>query len=285
MGKDKDKNKDKDEKSLKVLEPETDNSDEEAGLSDNDDSRDDGKFVKYFKICGMSEEDVKEKIGDLAGSNNPRLITETIPGEVHITLEAVGDGSNSAKKLGKPVVKEIKGRFGLNIYATDKDTTLEQSVVDLLRTNALSLSTCESCTGGLVASSIIDVPGASEVFREGFVTYSNKAKRSRLGVKKSTLVKYGAVSEQTAKEMAKGCAASTKASVSVSTTGIAGPDGGSEDKPVGLVYIGCSVCGKTKVVKYNFKGDRRQIRCQAASAALALLRMCILEYYSEKNFS
>ena len=137
----------------------------------------------------------------------------------------------------------------------------------------------------MVASKIIDVPGASEVFKEGFVTYSNKAKRSRLGVKKSTLLKYGAVSEQTAKEMVKGCAAAAKANVTVSTTGIAGPDGGTDEKPVGLVYIGCSVCGKTKVVKYNFDGDRMEIRSRATSAALALLRMCVLEYYSEKNFS
>ncbi len=243
------------------------------------------KDIKYFKICGMKEKEVRSQLKDLTKSSNPRISVESFPGEVLITLEAEDEGENSAKKLFKPLVKEIKNRFGLNIYATDKDTTLEQSVVELLRTNELVLATCESCTGGMVASRIVDVPGASEVFKEGFVTYSNKAKRARLGVKKSTLVKYGAVSEQTAKEMAKGCAATAKANVSLSTTGIAGPDGGTEDKPVGLVYIGCNVCGKTRVNKYNFEGDRIQIRCKAASAALALLRMCVLEYYSEKNFS
>ena len=93
------------------------------------------------------------------------------------------------------------------------------------------------------------------------------------------------MSEQTAKEMVKGCASAAKAEVSVSTTGIAGPDGGTDDKPVGLVYIGCSVCGKIRVEKYNFDGDRMAIRRKAASAALALLRTCVLEYYSEKNFS
>lgn len=242
-------------------------------------------FVKYIKICGMKEKEVRNSLKDLLDSKNPRIELTSIPGEVHITLTAVDDGEDSGKKLGKPLVKEIKSRFGLNIYATDRDTTLAQAVVDLLKTNSLYLSTCESCTGGMVASSIIDIPGASEVYKEGFVTYSNKAKRSRLNVKKSTLVKYGAVSEQTAKEMAKGCAQVSKADVTVSTTGIAGPDGGSDDKPVGLVYIGCSVCGKTRVEKYNFDGDRSQVRSMAASAALALLRMCILEYYSEKNFS
>ena len=247
--------------------------------------QEEGAFVKFFKICGMKEKEVKNSLKDLMGLNNPKIELNTIPGEVHITLKAVDEGEDTAKKLSKPLVKEIKSRFGLNIYSTDSDATLAGAVVDLLKTNSLYLATCESCTGGMVASSIVDIPGASEVFKEGFITYSNKAKRSRLSVKKSTLVKYGAVSEQTAKEMAKGCAQTTKADVALSTTGIAGPDGGSEEKPVGLVYIGCSVCGKTKVNKYNFEGDRTEIRCKATSAALALLRTCILEYYSEKNFS
>lgn len=244
-----------------------------------------GHFIKYFKICGMKEKEVRNAIKDLMEQDVPKVKLTAYPGDIHITVEAADNGSDSAKKLVKPVVKEIKNRLGLNIYATDSETTLEQAVVELLRTNSLYLATCESCTGGMVASKIIDVPGASDVFKEGFVTYSNKAKRSRLGVKKSTLVKYGAVSEQTAKEMVKGCASAAKANVTVSTTGIAGPDGGTDEKPVGLVYIGCSVCGKTKVVKYNFDGDRMEIRRRAASAALALLRMCVLEYYSEKNFS
>ncbi|MBR4719841.1 MAG: nicotinamide-nucleotide amidohydrolase family protein [Lachnospiraceae bacterium] len=244
-----------------------------------------GHFIKFFKICGMKEKEVRSALKDILEADVPKCTMISYPGDIHITVEAFENGTDSAKKLGKPVVKEIKNRLGLNIYATDKDTTLEQAVVELLRTNELYLATCESCTGGMIASRIVDVPGASDVFKEGFVTYSNKAKRSRLGVKKSTLAKYGAVSEQTAKEMVKGCASTAKVNVSVSTTGIAGPDGGSEDKPVGLVYIGCSVCDKVRVVKYNFDGDRMEIRRKATSAALALLRMCVLEYYSEKNFS
>lgn len=280
MSKDKIKGKNVPDTDPVSTEAKTDMTDEEVSESEQN-----GRFVKHFKICGMKEKEVRNAVRDLAGSSNPKISIEAFPGDVHIILEAVDDGDNSAKKLCKPVVKEIKNRFGLNIYATDKDTTLEQSVVELLSTNALVLATCESCTGGMVASKIIDVPGASEVFKEGFVTYSNKAKRTRLGVKKSTLVKYGAVSEQTAKEMVKGCASASKANVNLSTTGIAGPDGGTEEKPVGLVYIGCNVCGKTKVNKYNFEGDRMEIRRKATSAALSMLRMCILEYYSEKNFS
>ncbi|MCR5419930.1 MAG: nicotinamide-nucleotide amidohydrolase family protein [Lachnospiraceae bacterium] len=250
-----------------------------------EDTVDNGFFVKYFKICGMKEKDVRSNLKDMLSAKNPKVSYEAVPGEVHIKLEARDEGDSSAKKLAKPLVKEIKNRFGLNIYTTDKDTTLEKAVVDLLKTNSLVLATCESCTGGMIASRIIDVPGASEVFKEGFVTYSNKAKRTRLGVKKGTLLKYGAVSEETAKEMVKGCATVSKANVTLSTTGIAGPDGGTEDKPVGLVYVGCNVCGKTRINKYNFDGDRMEIRQKATSCALSLLRTCILEYYSEKNFS
>ena len=277
MSKDKlkeEKNKPGKEKAAEVL-PEADTVKE----------AEEGHFFKYFKICGMKEKEVRSALKDILETDVPKVTMTSYSGDIHISVEAFDNGTDSAKKLGKPVVKEIKNRLGLSIYATDKDTTLEQAVVELLKTNSLDLATCESCTGGMIASRIIDVPGASEIFKEGFVTYSNKAKRSRLGVKKSTLVKYGAVSEQTAKEMVKGCATTAKAKVAVSTTGIAGPDGGSEEKPVGLVYIGCSVCGKTRVVKYNFDGDRMEIRLRATSAALSLLRMCVLEYYSEKNFS
>jgi nicotinamide-nucleotide amidase len=274
-----DKLKDDKNKVDKAIQNENDAAGETSEASEG------GHFIKYFRICGMKEKEVRNALKDLLGKDDPKVTLTSYPGDIHIMVEAYDNGEDSGKKLVKPVVKEIKNRLGLNIYATDKDTTLEQAVVELLRTNSLYLATCESCTGGMVASKIIDVPGASEVFKEGFVTYSNKAKRSRLGVKKSTLVKYGAVSEQTAKEMVKGCAAAAKANVTVSTTGIAGPDGGTDEKPVGLVYIGCSVCGKTKVVKYNFEGDRMEIRSKATSAALALLRMCVLEYYSEKNFS
>ena len=122
--------------------------------------------------------------------------------------------------------------------------TLEKSVVDLLLANSLTISTVESCTGGLLAARLINVPGVSEVFKSGYITYSNKAKLRLLGIKKNTLLKYGAVSEEIASQMAKGAAMVSKADVVVSITGIAGPDGGSQEKPVGLVYIGCTVCGR-----------------------------------------
>ena len=121
------------------------------------------------------------------------------------------------------------------------------------------------------------------MFRTGYVTYANQAKRRLLGVKKSTLREFGAVSTQTAKEMASGALATAKADVAVSITGIAGPDGGTARKPVGLVYIGCSVQGHTIAQEYRFSGNREKIRDNAVSAALTLTRRCILENCSKKE--
>jgi nicotinamide-nucleotide amidase len=182
------------------------------------------------------------------------------------------------------MVKELKSRFGMYIYSTEEKMTLEKAVVDLLAANELSITCAESCTGGMLSARLVGVPGVSEVYKSGIVTYSNKAKHRLLGVKKSLLEKHGAVSEQTAKEMAKGAAVLAKADVAVAITGIAGPDGGTKDKPVGLVYISCCVKDKTVVRKYNFKGNRSKIRESAVAAALILTRECVLEYYSKVSF-
>lgn len=158
----------------------------------------------------------------------------------------------------------------------NEQKTPEERVVTLLLDREYKITTAESCTGGAIAATLVNVSGASEVFEEGYVTYSNKAKHKNLGVKKSTLKKYGAVSKQTAKEMCKGCLKAAKADVSLSATGIAGPGGGTAEKPVGLVYIGCCVRGKTKVIKCQFAGSRAEVRRQTVEAALLLAEKCIL---------
>lgn len=147
---------------------------------------------------------------------------------------------------------------------------LEEELVGLLLEKHLTISTAESCTGGMVASRLVNVPGVSECFREGIVTYSNKAKRKYLDVAKSTLKKYGAVSKETAKEMARGGMFAADSDICVAVTGIAGPDGGTDDKPVGLVYIGCSTADKTSTSRYLFAGDRFAVRAQAAEKALEM---------------
>lgn len=237
------------------------------------------------KICGVSESQVETAVKDLIDSQtNPTIATYAKTGEVHIRVTASAESHKEARKLIKPMVKELKNRFGYDIYSTEEDVTLEKAVVDLLLANKLTLACAESCTGGMLSSRLINVPGVSDIYKAGFVTYSNKAKKKSLGVKKGTLQKYGAVSAQTAEEMVKGVAFATKADVTVAVTGIAGPDGGTEEKPVGLVYIGCNVKGNITVKEFHFKGNRMKVREAAASAALILMRSCVLEYFSKVTF-
>ena len=134
-----------------------------------------------------------------------------------------------------------------------------------------------SCTGGMLSARLTNVPGVSEVFKQGFVAYSNRAKRKLLDVKKNTLKTYGAVSEKTAKEMAKNGAFITGSDICVSITGLAGPDGGTETTPVGLVYIACAYQNELRIREFHFKGNRQKIRELSTVNALTLLRSCILE--------
>lgn len=147
-----------------------------------------------------------------------------------------------------------------------------QQTLQLARENKLKIATAESCTGGLLSALFTEISGSSEVFERGFVTYSNQAKIEMLGVKKETLEKFGAVSEETAKEMAIGAIKNSQASVSVAITGIAGPDGGSNEKPVGLVFIAVSTKEKTLVRKFNFAGNRSEVRKASVIAALTMLK-------------
>lgn len=240
---------------------------------------------RTVKICGIGESRVEEMIEDMINAQtNPTIATYAKTAEVHLRVTAKADDESQAKKLLKPVVKELKNRFGTFIYTTDEAVTLEMAIADLLIANKLTVSTVESCSGGLLAGRLINVPGISETFKTGFVTYSNKAKRKLVGVRKSSLEKYGAVSKQVAQEMAVGMHDISKADVVISTTGIAGPDGGTDEKPVGLVYMCCYVCGRTTVREYHFNGNRAKIRETAVANALILLRECLLEYFSENTF-
>lgn len=237
-------------------------------------------YSQIVKICGVGESTAETMIKDLIDvQSNPTVAPYAKIGEVHIRVTAKAKDEEEAKKLIKPVVKELKARFGRNVYSTNEDETLEAVIVKMLKKNDLTVSTAESCTAGMLAARLVNVSGVSDVFKEGFVTYSNKAKRKRLEVQKSTLKKYGAVSEKTAKEMAKGGVFATNSDICIGITGIAGPDGGTEEKPVGLVYIACYINDKVTVKEFHFKGNRSKIREQSVVKALTLLRDCILEEY------
>lgn len=242
-------------------------------------------YSQTVKICGVGESAVETTLKDLIdGQSNPTIATYAKTGEVHVRVTASAENSKEARKLTKPMVKELKARFGADVYSTEDDMTLEKAVVELLIANELTITCAESCTGGLLSARLVNVPGVSEVLKSSLITYSNKAKRKYLAVKKSTLQKYGAVSARSAEEMAKGAALEGKSDVAVAITGIAGPDGGTEDKPVGLVYIACSVKGKVTVKEYHFSGNRTKVRESAVSAALTLARSCILEYFRDTTF-
>lgn len=151
-----------------------------------------------------------------------------------------------------------------------------QRLVKALEAKGLKLALAESCTGGMIAAAVTDISGSSAVFDRGFVTYSNQAKTDMLGVRPETLAQYGAVSEQTAREMALGALDNSQADIALSVTGIAGPDGGSTDKPVGLVYIGLAIKGgSVEIFKNNFSGNRNDVRRTTVEKAKQLLQNVI----------
>lgn len=234
-------------------------------------------YAQLYKIYGKNETEVKDVLKEILKQGGAALVYTRRRGkEVHVLAETEGDDEETAKNILKPVSKEIKKALGDMYYSTKENETMEEAVVRLLAKYDLTVTTAESCTGGMIAAKIVNVPGASEVFNEGFITYSNKAKRKTLDVSKNTLKKYGAVSEETAREMALGGVFAADTDACVAVTGIAGPDGGTEEKPVGLVYISCCFKNEVTVEQCNFHGTRQEIREQAAISALDLLRRQIL---------
>jgi len=232
---------------------------------------------KMIKILGRGESAVAEDVKDLMDAQtNPTIAPYAKEVGVMLRVTAKAETQKEALKLIAPIEEKIKERLGDNVYATE-DIAIEDVVAKLLIEKKLTISTAESCTGGMIASALINYPGISEVFLEGAVTYSNEAKHKRLGVKNETLDRYGAVSEETAREMAIGIANTAGTDVSIVTTGIAGPEGGTDEKPVGLVYVGLYVQGQVTVRKCIFSGDRSKIRLQATITGLDMLRRILIK--------
>lgn len=233
---------------------------------------------KMIKLCGIGESSAETKILDLVeAQTNPTVAPYAKTGEVHLRITAKAEGETAAYKLMEPVEEILQQRFGTLIYTDDPQVTLEMAIYELLKANNLTVTTAESCTGGLVAGRLINVPGISEYLKEGYITYSNEAKQKLLGVPAEILQEYGAVSVQTAEAMARGGAKAAKADLCIAVTGIAGPDGGSREKPVGLVYMSCYCQGKVYTEKNQYTGSRSKIREYAVASALTLLRQAILD--------
>ncbi|UWD47827.1 competence/damage-inducible protein A [Clostridioides difficile] len=235
---------------------------------------------KTLRLYGIGESNLELEILDIIDEQtNPTVALYAKELEVTIRITAKAENEKLAFELIKPVEEKIKDRVGKYVYTegdisvSEGESALEDAVSKLLVEKNLTIAVAESCTGGLVSSSLINYPGISSVFLEGCVTYSNEAKMKRLGVKKETLEDFGAVSEQTAIEMAEGVAKGLGANIGISTTGVAGPGGGTEEKPVGLVYTAIYINGKTIVKKNIFNGDRRKIRLRATRDLLNELRI------------
>lgn len=242
-----------------------------------------GIYSKMVKICSVGESKAETMVADLMDAQtNPTIAPYAKTGEVHFRVTAKAKDEKEAEGLLAPVIEELYRRFGDRIYTTDEKVTLEEAIVELLKEKKMTVTTAESCTGGFLAGRIMNVPGASDVYREGYITYSNDAKERLLGVKRETIMQYGAVSQQAACEMAKGAAVAAGADASLSVTGIAGPGGGTDEKPVGLVYVGCCVKGHVHVEEFRFTGNRDKNREYAVAKALTLLREELIGTRHEK---
>lgn len=223
---------------------------------------DDEIYIKDLITYGIAESLLYEAVREFFTEEG--IYYEFLVKDYGILIRLQSKMSNKNKV--EKIVKKIYNKIGEFIFGEDNDR-LEKKIVELLKKLNMNMSTAESCTGGMLASKLIDVPGISEVFYEGVVSYSNEAKINRLGVRKEILDKYGAVSEEVAKEMVMGLTTD----VALSTTGIAGPDGGSEEKPVGLVYMGIRIKDKIYVEKRVFRGDRNKVRERTVSHTLFTL--------------
>jgi len=236
----------------------------------------DGIIVsRSLRVIGVGESSMEEMVKDLIKGTNPTAAPYAKLGECELRLTAKAPDKKAAWEKIAPVEAEVRRRMGANLYGIDSDN-IETVTCRLLIEKKKTIAVAESCTGGLLSGKIINFPGASNVFLQGVVAYSNDAKVARLGVKPETLEKYGAVSEEVAREMAEGIAGSSGSNVGISVTGIAGPDGGTPEKPVGLVYIGLWIDGMVAVKRCQFTGSRSTIRERTCLEALDMLRRALL---------
>lgn len=227
---------------------------------------------KYLHIFGMGEPVVEQTLIDLFHLGAPTLALYCSTCEVCARISALVERGADANEIIDPVAREIKKRVGGALYAEGLNATLASTLLRMLKERGETIALAESLTGGLLTSALIDLPGASSAVLEGYIVYSNAAKTRLLGVSEDTLRNFGAVSQECALEIARGARKASGAHWALSTTGIAGPDGGTPNKRVGLVYIALSGAGGDAVIKREFNGDRANVRISSVKHALNLLR-------------
>ena len=229
---------------------------------------------RTLKVCGIGESRVNEKIAPLMSQTNPTVALLAKKGEVHIRITARFSPGEVDRKI-ENTEKIIREKLGDYIFGTDEDT-LEKVVGELLIKKKITLSVAESCSGGLVCERLTNIPGISAVFLCGLVAYSNRAKTELLNISPQLIKEKGAVSSEVAKKMAKGIRDITGSDVSIGITGIAGPGGGTPEKPVGLVYIALDAKERSICNRYFFSGKREVIKWKTSQEALDLLRRYLL---------
>lgn len=233
---------------------------------------------RTLRIAGIGESQLETMLMDvMKAQDNPTIALYADPLETMIRITAKAHTHEEAEAMLDPVEAQINQIVGGAIYGYGRETTMDQVTGQLLLEKGLSLAAAESCTGGLLTAALVGTPGISAVLKEGVVTYSNESKMQRLGVQASTLEQFGAVSAQTAAEMAAGVARTAGTEIGVSTTGVAGPGGGTPEKPVGLVYIGLSFRGEVTTKEVRVMGNRDRIRNLAVYHALDMVRRALLE--------
>jgi nicotinamide-nucleotide amidase len=232
--------------------------------------------TRTLRVCDLGESMVASQIGDLIrDQTDPTIALYASPGEVKVRFATKDRDEAAAQARLGDLEANIRAILGIHVYGTD-DENMERAVGTVLLERNATVASAESCTGGLVASRITDVPGASRYFLTGVVAYANDTKRWLLGVSQEILDTEGAVSEACARAMAEGVRGINGADFGVATTGIAGPDGGTETKPVGLVYIAVADANGTVCIEQNWPGTRDQFKQRVSQMALNLLRKRIL---------
>lgn len=228
-------------------------------------------FSRVVRVCGVGEAVVEDAVRDLIRSENPTVAPYAHPGEVHLRVTARAENRAEAEALVAPTVAEIQRRLGIAAYALD-DLTLEASILGTLRERSQTLSVAESCTGGLLGGRITSVAGSSDVFVGGIVAYSNSVKTRLLAVPERLLAQFGAVSAECAESMAEGARRALGSDWAVSITGVAGPGGGTDAKPVGLVFVGVAGPSGASSSSMTYRGNRETVRTRAVQLALVELR-------------
>lgn len=231
--------------------------------------------TRVFRFVGIGESAIEERVQDLIHGTNPTLAPLAHTGEVHLRAGAKAASPEEAEALIRPLEEELRRRVGRFLYGIN-ETTLEEAVVRQLTERGLTLACAESCTGGMLGARLTSISGSSNAFLGGVISYSNDAKERMLGVDRALLDAHGAVSAPVAEAMARGARERLGADFGVSITGVAGPEGGTPQKPVGLVYIALAGPHGIRTTENHFIGIRADVRRRSSQVALQLVRESLL---------